>query len=346
MKKRLTVIMLVVLMILSAASVTAFAATSGDYQYTDNGDGTCTITQYLGSATDIMIPGTLGGLTVTAIGDYAFESFDYNKSDICSISIPQSVTKIGDYAFYWNTITSLVIPDDVTSIGIEAFKHNRISSLSLPAGLQNINRSAFAHNLLTSLTIPDSVTLIGNYAFMYNRLTSVTFGNSMKTIGHHAFYANDIIRLDLPWSLRYIGAYAFTYNHFSEFELPVDTGVWEDGTGNTFTGGDTVSNFGTDYECMVTKPVVSINSSAQIVNNDGEPHEISFTLDQTGDTSVRITDAIKKTIRNIRYKEAFNSGTFTEYWNGKDSSGQGSAFGKLLHMCDQYQLGRHDGLSV
>jgi len=58
------------------------------------------------------------GNSVTSIGDYAF----YGCSGLTSITIPNSVTSIGKYAFYYcSGLTSVTIPNSVTSIGNGAF---------------------------------------------------------------------------------------------------------------------------------------------------------------------------------------------------------------------------------
>ncbi len=87
--------------------------------------------------------------------------------------IPDSVTSIGDNAFYCcDKLTSITIPNSVTSIGESAFRDC---------------------SKLTSITIPNSVTSIGNDAFIFCRaLTSVTIENEKGkvAIGNYAFPSN------------------------------------------------------------------------------------------------------------------------------------------------------------
>ena len=111
----------------------------------------------------VTIPSTLGGKPVTSIGSSALCC-----SGLTSVTIPDSVTSIGDFAFYGcGGLTSVTIPSGVTTIGHSAFSEC---------------------NALTSIEILSGVTSIGPYAFNgCDGLTSVTVPDSVKTIGYNAF---------------------------------------------------------------------------------------------------------------------------------------------------------------
>ena len=106
-------------------------------------------------------------------------------------AIPDSVTSIGNYAFYGcSSLTSIIIPDSVTSIGNRAFMDcTSLTSVTIPDGVTSIGDYAFSGcSSLTSITIPESVTSIGDKAFgSCNSLKVVAFLGEKPSINSSAF---------------------------------------------------------------------------------------------------------------------------------------------------------------
>lgn len=147
-------------------------------------------------AAEVVIPAEADGLPVTRIGDFAFQS-----ASVTSVTIPDSITSIGDGAFCaCFSLTDIVIPDSVTSIGSYLFTDcTALTSVTLPNGVTSIGDQAFRGcTALTAVTIPDGVTSIGEYAFAdCTSLTDVTIPDSVTSIGAAAF-GKSIIG-ETPW---------------------------------------------------------------------------------------------------------------------------------------------------
>ena len=149
--------------------------------------------------------------SVTKIGDGAFSSCDHLQS----VTIPNSVTKIGDKAFSCcRSLQSVTIPNSVTSIGDEAFSGcYSLQSVTIPNSVKSIGyRAFFLCESLQSVTIPNSVTSIGDYAFYSCKsLQSVTIPNSVTKIGDGAFRdCKSLQSITIPNSVTNIGDYAFS----------------------------------------------------------------------------------------------------------------------------------------
>jgi hypothetical protein len=241
---------LVALGIAFLAVAPAALAQSGGFEgfdYTVNSDDTNTvrIIGYTGPGGVVNIPTMIVGRLVTIIGQNAFGPSFGQDQTLTSVTIPGSVTTIGDGAFSSCTLlTSVAIPTSVTNIGVQPFAnctsltaiilndayYNSVDgvlfdksgktlieypaglagSYVIPSGVTSISDSAFANcPSLTSVTIPGTVTNIGAQAFWVSGLTSVTFLNGVSSIGTDAFERCALTQVTIPGSIKTIESGAF-----------------------------------------------------------------------------------------------------------------------------------------
>ena len=92
---------------------------------------------------------------VTSIGSRAFLS----ASNMESISIPNSVTKIGSTSFEFSSLKSIIIPNGVTNIEYAAFSRSDLTTITLPRSVTNIGGGAFYRCNLVSITNLNPVPL-------------------------------------------------------------------------------------------------------------------------------------------------------------------------------------------
>ena len=219
MTKRLISFLLSLLMIAGCISVpsilklggtnpfAAQAATLDTTNCTINYSGI--ITWWGGSDKNIIIPVKVNGITVLGIGDRVFMGKSLTSVTFESGSVIQS---IGKQAFQSNSLTSLTLPDTVTAIGEAAFFLNNISTLNLGSGVVALGKDAFRNNALTAVALPAALTEIPEGAFMLNpNLKSVNLENITK-IGDKAFFGCNFDTVVLPAGLTAYGLEVFAHN--------------------------------------------------------------------------------------------------------------------------------------
>ena len=138
---------------------------------------------------------------------YAFKSTN-NPKDIV---IENGIERISAGAFSGSNIASITIPDSVTKIGASAFYDcTELRQVNLGNGIKTIAADSFYGSGIISITIPDNVNKIEEEAFANcTKLTQIYFGSGLMTIAPYAFMGSSINSISIPDSVTEIGQGAF-----------------------------------------------------------------------------------------------------------------------------------------
>ena len=208
---------------------------------------------------------------------------DLIERDFTTFNIPSGTTKIADYAFgFYTGLKSITIPNSVTSIGEYAFRNSGLTGITIPDSVKSIGGTAFGYcKGITNVTIGNGVTSIGEYAFSQcTSLTSVTIGNSVTNIGRQTFYGCTVLtNVTIPNSVTTIDANAFN-NCSGLTSITIGNGVTSIGsyafggcikltsvTINATTPPTLGSNvFGNTNNCPIYVPAASVSAYKAATN--------------------------------------------------------------------------------
>ena len=152
--------------------------------------------------------------TVTTISSDAF----YYCSKLQSINLPEGLQAIYADALRYCKLSSITIPSTVTSIGNRAFQNNPTTSVTwLPADC-SIGTSDDApfynqYSTITSFTFGDQVGKIPNYlCYKMSQLDTVVLPQNLHTIGNYAFaYCSVLKGVEIPTSVTLLARNSFSY---------------------------------------------------------------------------------------------------------------------------------------
>ncbi len=156
------------------------------WSYKKTADGTITITNYKGSATEVTVPEKIGKSIVTAIGKGTFTGEENQCRNNETMNRGATKEQIRQH----KKITKIVLPDTIQLIGAGAFQcMEELREINIPAGVREIGEAAFAAcAALRTLTIPPNVKRIGKKAFLgCAALETVYISEGVEELGAGVF---------------------------------------------------------------------------------------------------------------------------------------------------------------
>jgi hypothetical protein len=111
------------------------------------------VSGYEGTSKDVIIPNTFNKSNVFGVRSLAFYN-PFVVKQIENIVFPENLKFIGAGAFQSHQLTSITIPDAVTTIGEYAFRENQfLTSVTIPKSVTTIGSHAFSNNYFQPFTI-------------------------------------------------------------------------------------------------------------------------------------------------------------------------------------------------
>ncbi len=226
----------------------ADANPASDFEYEAGEDGGITITKYIGTDTDVVIPEKIDGKNVTVIGAGAFNRCEvletvvmsdkvitiansaFSKCDrLTAVGLSNALISIGEAAFSHNEVlTSIILPDTLTYLGPLAFSSCKsLKHINIPAhSFDNVPKDgayngAFRGSGLESVDFADGIKYIPNATFMDTMLKEVVFPDSLQYIDRNAFAdCANLEKVTLNDGLETISIEAFSNTGLTEIVIP------------------------------------------------------------------------------------------------------------------------------
>lgn len=246
-----------------------------------------------------------------------------------TVTIPEGYDRVGNEAFANSSITNINFPNSLTLIGESAFYNcKNIASITLNKGLENIGKKAFMDTPLTALNFPSTLQIIHDEAFRNCFIYGLKFNAGLKFIGKGAFALrrNDKAEtmLEIPASMRYIGAMAFGARKYQDVFFygknapltPFGTIENWDGTGSAFDEKTLMGNNGFDP----AKGEISDDANAGYANRENYKNRgvyfcmLHYPKDLTDEQRAAYTDITRvyKTVdeghdfRYFKYEDSYS----------------------------------------
>lgn len=178
---------------------------------TEDNETGVTLLKYETLQNHVRIPDFIDGKPVTKIGS-GIEKQPVFLGEIYSVTLPQHLEVIGDYAFYQVKVSEVELPDTLQKIGKYAFSQSFLEEIRLPDSVADVEQSAFAVCVkLAAASLSSGMSSIPDGCFENDiALYDIEIPKGITEIGMLAFSkCRKIEKLELPEGIRIVNNHAF-----------------------------------------------------------------------------------------------------------------------------------------
>lgn len=288
-----------------------------DFKTSINEDGTIAVYGYTGTDEKVIIPPTIDGKNVTAIGKCCFE----DNLTIKEVVLPDTI-RIIDYKAFANckNLETINFPDNLETIGDYAFTTcHSLKSIDLK-NVKKLGECAFQLCIsLEEIYVPGSVSLIVDHAFHgCHSLKTLTFGEGVKKIeSTAALNSFSIEKITIPKSVTEIGEYALGYYYYHPNYVPFTPTFY---VYNNTAGLEYAKNNGFDYVIIDGAETTDfllgdVNSDGTVNSSDASAVLAEYSAIQTGGASTLLAEQKKAADVNADSKiDSTDASKILEYY--------------------------------
>lgn len=237
--------------------------------------------------------------------------FDKNKTVLIgypirngknSYVVPDSVERIGDYAFVdANTLKNVVIGEKVKAIGEGAFRYSGLESVYIPDGVTEIGQGCFLEcKSLQSIRIPGSVKVIDIQVCLgCDNLEEVILGEGIETICWNSFENTKTKEIIIPSSVTMIEGRSFAFtDNLKEFKIAKGNKNYKviDGCIYDITGKKLVAVPSGKETLILPSDLITVETGACVGNSFIKSIEIPKSVTRIGDSAFMYCDSLSKIV--------------------------------------------------
>lgn len=258
-----------------------------DFKTSINEDGTIAVYGYTGTDEKVIIPPTIDGKNVTAIGKCCFE----DNLTIKEVVLPDTI-RIIDYKAFADckNLETINFPDNLETIGDYAFTTcHSLKSIDLK-NVKKLDECSFQLCIsLEEIYVPGSVATVPDHAFHgCHSVKTLTFGEGVKKIeSTAALNSFSIEKITIPKSVTEIGEYALGYYYYHPNYVPFTPTFY---VYNNTAGLEYAKNNGFDYVIIDGAETTDfllgdVNSDGTVNSSDASAVLAEYSAIQTGGAS-------------------------------------------------------------